>query len=250
MPTPATPAIASTPIVVVNNKQVSYQGIGHLRDDVATADAADKTKGNGLDEYILVDKNAQNKDERVLVYGDKLDFSFQKKNSVPKVTVDGRAATMVYSHHEVHGFFDGFANGLVDGFKKGFENASSTGSRLLEGIALTGGATFVGGSIFTIATHGVGLESMMSAVTTLGPTVATGTGLALAAGFGFIVLGTAFKDAFAALQNKPDTSAIAGLTTEANPNAALLPKPQPPANTPVKEPVRFGGSRVGRQHDH
>lgn len=230
--------IATTPVILVNNKKVSYQGVGHLREDVATTDAATKTKGNGLDEYIISDKNAENKAERVLVYGDKLDFSFQKQNSVPQVTVDGRPATMVYSHHEVHGFFDGFGNGLVDGFKKAFDSASGVGERLLSGIAIAGGTAFVGGSVVTIATHGVGLDSVMMAVTKLGPMVATGTGLAAAAGLGFIVLGTAFKEAFEALQNKPDTAAIAGLTDEANPNAASLPKPTPdPTPATTKGPL-------------
>ncbi|MEB3186668.1 MAG: hypothetical protein VKP72_04430 [bacterium] len=209
--------------VRINGRAVSYQGAGHLRQDVSTEAALQKVKNNGLDEIFLNVRLENGKTERVVLYGDTLDLTFMRVSKTPQVTVNGKVATLVGFDHEP----TTLAEGALQGAKQGLADAFDTLSRLAQSFltSLVGGGLAVigGGALLSLlatttgagATLGAALGAIAAPVTT------ASLGLAALA-FVLIAVNGAVKGAMAAVQSQPKMDTIAGILEE----AMALPAPR------------------------
>lgn len=201
-------------VVTINGVRVQFQGIAHVKKDMATEAAAQKTKNNGLDEYIIAFRNEHGQTERMIVWGDRLDFSFHKKRHAPSVEVNGQRGQIVHFENEAATFAEGAVRGASDGFRDAFETLSQTGKKVVAGLAVAGGTVVVGGTIFLVATKGAGAAAVGAAMATVGPPAAVGT--AVVGGTALMVIGAsgALKGGFSANNNRPQMETIAAVVED------------------------------------
>ncbi|MDB5099812.1 MAG: hypothetical protein JWM80_4233, partial [Cyanobacteria bacterium RYN_339] len=145
------PVIRGNDVITINGRRMNVQGMAHLRDNVTPEDAATKTKGNGMDEMIIGFRNKDGKAERVLVWGDHLDFKFRDRESQPEVRINGERGVMVHFDDEQNSFVEGAVNGVMTGIRNAFDAVETLAKNSIQGVALAGAASLVGGTIWVVA---------------------------------------------------------------------------------------------------
>lgn len=237
-------------VVRINGRIENYQGIGHIRRDVSTDVAVAKIKNDGLDEYFINVRDDQGKTQRVVVYGDQLDFSWRKAGKMPTVTINGREATLVAFDKEQTSFGRGAIEGIKSSLGDAFQSLSDLAKTTLGKVVEGGAATIVGGTALLAFAKPLGLlgTGLGATLGTIATPIAWGAlvvgGLALLA----IIVSGAFKGASAAMVNHPKLEAITEITGEANDLDSQQPysppgssianqRPTPPAPFTPQPPV-------------
>jgi|GEM_PF-1490400 hypothetical protein len=238
-------------VITVNGHRVQYQGIGHLRPDMPTDAAVEKTKHSGLDEYFINVKDEQGRTQRILVYGDHLDFSFRNSHSEPEVTVNGKQGKLVAFESEPNDFFRGVIEGakssLGDAFDalgtvaKGIIGSSSSTTALtvagVTGVSVFGGVALLSG---TGMIHAGILTTLMAAAQ---PITYAALGVAAVAML-IVAISGAIKGGSNAMLNHPKMETIAAVMGESNdlqsqkPFNPAAPDPDRPEPPPVANPVK------------
>lgn len=238
-------------LITINGRQQAYQGMAHVRKEMVTETAVEKTKGNGLDEYYVNVEDEKGQTQRIVVYGDHLDFAFRGQKTTPEIMINGKAAKLVAYDDEQTTFFQGMVQGAKRGLLDAFEHFGDMGKRIIGGVAAAGGLALAGGTLFTLAAKGgllgagwaaggglTGVIGALAGPITWGSISVAGTAL------GIIALAGAFKGGAAAIANRPRMETMAAVTQEAiqfnpqRPGAATQPVPQQPIVQPVpQQPV-------------
>jgi hypothetical protein len=226
--------IRGNDVITINGRRINVQGAAHLRDDVSPADAAAKTKGNGMDEMIIGLKGKDGKSERVLIWGDHLDFRFREREAQPEIKINGQRGVLIHYDDEQNTFVEGAVNGVVTGIRNAFDAVETLAKNSIQGVALAGAASLVGGTIWVAATKGAALEIIKTAIMTLGPGIATTAGMLSLSAVGLVVLAGAVKGAFGALQNPPKMETITGLINDQPQGQSQSNNPQPPLVPPYR----------------
>lgn len=215
------------PSVAVNGVQLRYQGVSPVKRELSSEEVAAKTLDNGLDEILLAMPDGEGKAKRVLLHGDKLDFSYRKRNVPPQVTVDGHAAQIIHYNDEERGFFEGAKSGFFKGYQEAFETLSNASKRILGTVAISGGAMMVGGTTYAIVRTG-GAQAVLAAIKAVAPPVLRG-GLVIAAGATVMIgLAGAISGGFKAAGRKPKPESLTAVIDEAG-------DPRPPQIHVTKE---------------
>lgn len=98
--------------LTINGVNIPVQGIRALRAGITIEQASQKTKGNGLDEIFFIANG-----KAYVAYGDSLNLSGLKKNSIPVVTFEGQKADIVAYDDEANGIWEGMKLGAVKAIK-------------------------------------------------------------------------------------------------------------------------------------
>jgi hypothetical protein len=239
------PAIGVNDQLLINGKRVTFQGIARIKEasngnatTIQTDVAAKATKLNGLDEMIFAFRGADGKVERIIIWGDQLDFTFRERQAPPEITLNGERGTLIHFDDEQSSFVEGAVFGILGGFKSAFDAIEAIAKRSIVGAALAGAAAAVGGTIWVVASGGTALPQIISAVGFLGPQVAAGVGVISLAALGLILLCGLVKGAATALGTPPKFETIAAIISDQPerlqappviPPAPQLPAPQLPA---------------------
>ena len=125
------PVLRGNDVVTINGGRLAPQGIGYLATNVTPAQAAEKTKANGMDEMILAVEGDNGGVEHVLVYGDQLDFSFRDKNAIPQITVNGKAATLLAFEDEANTGMERGWRGAKQGMSDAFDTMGSIAKKTM-----------------------------------------------------------------------------------------------------------------------
>lgn len=221
-------------IIRINGRAVQYQGIAHLKTNMPTQMAAQQLKNDGLEEYFINVRDDKGRTHRILVYGDRLDFSFERSNTVPQVTVNGRPATLVCYDDEPTTFWQGAIAGFSKGWTEALDAISNSSKALITNIAVAGAAAIAGGTALTMFGSTLGLGDTLTA-TAGGITSSVlwlGAGAALA-----VAIAIMLKGGFEAMGNKPNMAAIAAVTEEADDLSPSKPRSQDGTPTVGPRPV-------------
>lgn len=249
------PAIRGNDVLTINGSRIPKQGMARLKPTVTSEEAGAKTKNNGKDEMILAFEGPDGKTERVLVYGDQLDFSFRRNNTEPDIQLNGRPGMIVHYEDEANGFWERTVRGLGDGFKDAASTLTDLARKSVNTAVYGGAASLLGGTIWVAATKGAAAIVIKDAAVILGPKLLMGIGGAAAVSAGIIIVASIIK-AMAGRGNDSKMESIAGIIDEnyrptTKPAASTAdPAPATPvvapttprraANTPApKTPVRI-----------
>lgn len=224
-------------IVQINGNTVKYQGIAHVKKTMMTEVAAEKVKSNGLQEYFINAKDDLGQTQRILVYGDRLDFKFRSSKDAPSVTINGRKATLVSFDDEPTGFVQGVLDGLSKGLSDALDTIGGSSRSVISNIALAGAAAVAGTTALTFFGHTLGIGAALSAAVT--PITAGMLGIAGAAAV-LVAFTVMLKGGFSAMGKKPNMETIAAVTEEANQLNAQQPVSQSQVTPrPVPAPAPF-----------
>jgi hypothetical protein len=219
-------------VITINGKRLNAQGVARIKDAVTTEDAATKLKGAGFDEMIITTMGADGKPERLVAWGDTLDFSFRSKRSIPDVTVNGKAASMIAFSNEPVTLLRGALHGVVTGITNAFDAIEGMAKNSIAGVAVASGAAMVGSTVWVVASRGAALDLIKSAVFTFGPGLAGAAGALSLGAIGLVILAGAVKGAMAALNGQPKMEAIAAVIDDRPPGVAT------PTATTSAEPLK------------
>ena len=151
-------------VITINGKAIKAQGIARIRDGVTTDDAAAKARTAGEDEMIVSYNDADGNKQRLLVWGDHMNFSFRHKESEPDVQVNGTKAMIVSFDDEPNTIWEGAMAGMIQGVKDSCDAISTMAKASIQGVAVTSGAALLGGSIWAAASGGTATQFIMGAV--------------------------------------------------------------------------------------
>lgn len=226
-------------LVMINGRQVRYQGIGHIRKDVTTAQAVEKTSNDGYKKYFL---ESADKKERLVVYGDRLDFSFKNKQTVPVVVVNGKPYNLAAHDDQDSSWIEGFVNGAKNGVAQAGGATIEAAKQVISQIGVAGAMAVVGGTGFVLwrgveakAITGTFNALAVPALKIIGTIVALGTVVSGLAG--------GIKGAAEVGAKKHDTKNLASIIDTSlegdNPDPGTqAASSAPPAEQPVSEPVQ------------
>jgi hypothetical protein len=235
------PAISSNDVnvITINGKRLNAQGVARLKESVSSEDAATKLKGAGFDEMIFSTTGPDGKPERLVAWGDTLDFSFRNKRSIPNVTVDGNPASMIAFSNEPVTLWRGTLRGVVDGIKNAFDAIEGMAKNSIAGVAVASGAAMLGSTVWVVASRGAALDLIKTAVLTFGPGLASAVGALSFGAIGLVIIAGAVKGGMTALNGQPKMEAIAGVIDDRPPAlpGAAAATPATPA-TPA-EPLKL-----------
>lgn len=222
------PVLRGNDVLTINGTHVPKQGGAHLKPGLSAHEAAEKTKNNGMDEMILAFEGEDGKPERVIVWADQLDFSFRAQRKEPEITLNGQKGMLVHFEDEKNGFGERTVRGISQGFKDAMDALSALANKSVQGVAYAGAASFLGGTIWVVASKGVALEVMKQAAIVLGPKIAMGVGATAAIGAGILIVASIVK-AMAGPGNETKMETIAAVIDD-NPTKGIASKPpQAPA---------------------
>jgi hypothetical protein len=225
------PVIRGNDVFTINGARIAKQGAAHLKEGMSPAEAAAKTKKNGMDEMIVAFEGPDGKPERLIIYGDNLDFSFRKSRTEPDVRLNGEPGMLVHFEDEPNGFLERMQRGLTDGFKDAMDSLAALAHKSVEGVAYAGAASFLGGTIWVAATKGAALGILKDAAIVLGPKIAMGIGATAAIGAGVLIVSAVVK-AIASGGNETKMETIAEVVDD-NPKKGIASKPAPALPTPT-----------------
>lgn len=230
------PVIRGNDVLTINGVRIAKQGAAHLKEGMGPAEAAEKTKANGMDEMILAFEGADGKPERLIIWGDQLDFRFRKQNVEPDIRLNGEQGMLVHFEDEPNGLGERLVRGISTGFKEAMESLANLAKKSVEGVAYAGAASFLGGTIWVVASKGAALSIMKDAAIVLGPKIAFGVGATALIGAG-IILVTAIVKAATSGGNDTKMETIAGVIDD-NPKKGIAAKPpkqttEAPAEAPA-----------------
>lgn len=241
-------------VIRINGKNVQFQGIAHVRRDMALHTAVATTKDNGLDEYYVNVKDDDGKTQRIVIYGDRLDFAFRGTSKEPIVEVNGRKGKLVAFENERTSFIEGVIEGAKASLGDAFATLSQLAKTTLGNVVGAGALTMAGGATLLAIAKPLGFVSKGFGAVLAGMAQPITMGaLAVAAGsILLIALAGAIRGGSAALTNHPRMETIASITGEANQLNAQHPydpsgdgpkdlppvpqKPQRPTPPPVTKP--------------
>lgn len=239
-------------VIRINGKNVHYQGIAHVRRDMPLHTAVGTTKENGLDEYYVNVQDDQGKTQRIVVYGDRLDFAFRGTRREPMVEINGRQGKLVAYENERTSFVEGIIEGAKASLGEAFATVSQLAKTTLGNVVGAGALTMAGGATLLAIAKPLGLitKGFGAVLATMAQPI-TLTALAVAGGsILLIALAGAIRGGSAAMTNHPRMETIATITGEANqlnaqhpydpsadapkdaPQAPLPQRPTPPATNP------------------
>ncbi|MBM3268286.1 MAG: hypothetical protein FJZ01_11615 [Candidatus Sericytochromatia bacterium] len=215
-------------IVMVNGRQIRYQGIGHIRKDVSTAQAVERTAADGYKKYFL--ESTENKD-RVVVYGDRLDFSFLARQTVPIVMVNGQPYKLVAQDEQDSSWLEGFLTGAKQGISQAGAATVEAAKQVISQIGVAGTLAVAGGTAFVLI-KGVEAKAITGAIGALAIPALKIVGAIIA--LGIVVAGVAggIKGAAEMGAKKHDTKAIAGIIDPAGEGNNTDPGGQVPGTAP------------------
>ncbi len=237
------PVIRGNDVLTINGVRIAKQGAAHLKEDTTPAAAAEKTKANGMDEMILAFEGPDGKPERLIIWGDQLDFRFRKQNVEPDIRLNGEQGMMVHFEDEPNGIGERMVRGIGTGFKEAMESLANMAKKSVEGVAYAGAASFLGGTIWVVASKGAALEVMKSAAVVLGPKIAIGVGATALVGAGIILI-TAIVKAAAGGGNETKMETIAGVIDD-NPKKGIAAKPLPKPTQTMEAPTEAPAANTG-----
>lgn len=240
-------------VIRINGKNVQYQGIAHVRKDMPLHTAVSTTKENGLDEYYVNVQDDQGKTQRIVVYGDRLDFAFRGTRKEPMIEVNGKQGKLVAFENERTSFVEGVVEGAKAALGDAFATVSQLAKTTLGNIVGAGALTMAGGATLLALAKPLGLVTKgfgavlagMAQPITLGALSIAGISILL------IAIAGAIRGGSAALTNHARMETIATITGEANqlnaqhpydPNGEgpkdvpQVPQPQRPTPPPVSQP--------------
>ena len=228
-------------ILMVNGRQIAYQGIGRIRKDINVSQAVAATATDGYKKYFL---ESMDHKERIVVYGDRLDFGFESRDRVPQVVLNGEKYLMAAFDNQPTGIVEGFLTGAKTGLS-GAAGATVDASKTIIGqvgvgtaVALTAGTGYalVRGVGTEVVTKGVGSMGVL-ALKIIGAVVAVGAVVAGVAG--------GIRGASDAANRKHDLKQIAAILESAQGSAAPEVPQQPPANSePRQDAPIWGGPAI------
>ena len=108
------PVIKGNDVLTINGVRIAKQGVAHLKPGVTSEQAAEKTKANGMDEMIIAFMGPDGKPEKLIVYGDNLDFSWRNSPNEPDVRLNGEPGMLVHFEDEPNGFGARFQRDLKE----------------------------------------------------------------------------------------------------------------------------------------
>lgn len=225
------PVIRGNDVLTINGVRIAKQGAAHLKEGMAPAEAAEKTKANGMDEMILTFEGADGKPERLIVWGDQLDFRFRNQRVEPDVRLNGEQGMIVHFEDEPNGMGERMVRGIGNGFREAMESLQNMAKKSVEGVAYAGAASFLGGTIWVVASKGAALSILKDAAIVLGPKIAMGVGATALIGAG-IILVTAIIKAAAGEGNGTKMETIAAVIDD-NPKKGIAVA-KPPKEEPAK----------------
>lgn len=239
-------------VIRINGKAVNYQGIAHVRKDMPMHQAVTTTKENGLDEYYINVKDDQGKTQRIIVYGDRLDFTFRGQAKEPSIEVNGKRAKLVAFENERTSFIEGVVEGAKASLGEAFATVSQLAKTTLGNIVGAGALTLAGGATLLAIAKPLGLvtKGFGAVLATMAQPITMGALAVAATSVLLIALAGAIRGGSAALTNHPRMETIATITGEANQLDAQHPydpsqggtrdvppvtpqRPTPPATSPV-----------------
>lgn len=248
------PVLSGNDVVTINGGRLAQQGIGYLATGVTPAQAGEKTKANGMDEIILAVENESGQSELVMVYADKLDFSFRDQNSVPQITVNGKRATMLHFEDEANTGMERALRGAKQGFSDAFDTMGSIAKKTMERAPIMAGATFLAGTGWIIVGREAAVATLRAAAGALARPVAM-TGLAVIGVGSLVILAAGLvKGLMGGGQPKMET--LAGVISDkpvrpapapAAPVAPAAPAPTTPAAPVVIPSVDRPASNLARR---
>ena len=153
---------------------------------------------------------------------------------------------LLHFDDEQNTFVEGAVQGVVTGIRNAFDAIETLGKNSIQGVAVAGAASLVGGTIWVLASKGAALEIIKSAVLTLGPGIATTAGMLSLSAVGLVILAGAVKGAFGALQNQPKMETITGLIND-QPQGQDQSPPAIPPYRPTANNRRVAATANNRQ---
>lgn len=212
--------------LTINGQQISVQGIRPLRPGITVEQAVQRTKANGLDEIFFTSNG-----RAYVAYGDSLNLSNLKKNTIPTVMFENQKADVIAYDDEVNSVWEGMRKGAVEEVKTGMNAVRTAVSNLITTVqptvAVAGGIGIAGMGVYYLwrgAQGGaigasVGLASGAGAgqwiVDALKGSVIGGLKIAaISGGVGLAIMGGygAIKGALEAKESQKDLASIASIT--------------------------------------
>lgn len=218
-------------ILMVNGRQIAYQGIGRIRRDINVSQAVAATATDGYKKYFL---ESMDRKERIVVYGDRLDFSFEKRDRVPQVIVNGETYLMAAFDNQPTSLAEGFMAGAKAGLS-GAAGATVDASKTIIGQVGVGTAvTLTAGTGYALY-KGVSTAAVGQSVTRMGAPALKIIGTVVA--IGAVVAGVAggIKGASDAANRRHDLKQIASILESAQ-GSAVPDVPQQGPGTPINDP--------------
>ena len=228
------PVIRGNDVLTINGTRIAKQGAAHLKEGMSPAEAAGLTKKNGMDEMILAFEGPDGKPERMIVWADQLDFSFRNQRVEPDIRLNGEQGMLVHFEDEKNGFGERTVRGIQDGFRDAMDALAALASKSVQGVAYAGAASFLGGTIWVVASKGVALEVMKQAAIVLGPKIAMGVGATAAIGAGILLVASVVK-AMTGSGNETKMETIAAVVDD-NPKKGIA-STKPPQAAPARPTV-------------
>ncbi|GEM_PF-4840610 len=170
--------------VSINGRSLAYQGLARLKSGTDAPAAAEKTKENGFDEMLVSVVTPSGESERLLIYANRLDFSFKKRNVVPDLRINGQPAVLLHYEDEANGFWERALRGVGLGFKDAFEAVATMARRSVEGIVITGTVAMAGGTAL------IAMRGGSEAVSLILPIIRSVASNLLFIGSGVVVVGS------------------------------------------------------------
>lgn len=233
------PVIRGNDVVTINGARIAKQGMAHIKPGMTVEAAADKTKNNGMDEMIIGFMGADGKAERMIIYGDNLDFSFRKSKNEPDIRINGEPGILLAFDDEQVGFGERFGAGLRNGFREAADTIGMLAKKTIDNLPLFVGGTALGGTLLFTFAKGAAVEAVKNAIIYL-PKLPIIAGGALAVGAGVIIVSALIK---ALTGGQTHNSASIAAVIDDNPEkgiagaANVKPTPQPQAPLPARPPV-------------
>ncbi len=229
--------------VSINGRSLAYQGLARLKSGTDAPTAAEKTKENGFDEMLVSVVTPNGESERLMIYANRLDFSFKKRNVVPDLRINGQPAVLLHYEDEANGFWERAVRGVGLGFKEAFEAVATMARRSVEGIVITGTVAMAGGTALIAMRGGSEATSLISQIVRL---VASNV---LFIGAGVVAIGStliALSGVFRAIASGPAQSKMGTIASviDDDPIKGLsgvgsYPKPdKAPSQAPLVSPLK------------
>lgn len=213
-------AINGSDVLMVNGRQVRYQGIANLRKDVTTAQAVQATAGDGYQKYFLESPDRQH---RIVVWADHLDLSFESSPTVPQVTIDGKPYVMVAHDDEDTGVVSGFVRGAQHGIESAADATLQAAKGIIGNIGAVGALGVAGGTTLMLM-RGLSAEAIAGTAVGLAVPALEVAGSAILIGTVLAGLAGGLKGAMDAASSHPNTEPLADVT---EPGPVDTPNPNP-----------------------
>lgn len=218
--------VSTPPVLTIDGRRITYQGIARMRANMNVEDAAKATAGNGQDEMIVTVRGADGRAQRVVVWGDQLDFAYRKNAQRPVVMLDGRAAMIVHAEDEQVGLTERIGGGLTSGLRNGLDALADLARKALAEAPTQAGMAAAGMIGLTLFAKEAAVQAVKNGVIVLGPALVKILGAGALGAAALIALAATFKAMVG--REAPKLGTIAGIIDDEAPlpgPATGLPRP-------------------------